>query len=82
MSILTNVKKDIMNKEKKINLKEQQTILCEVCGHHFFREVVMVKKVPKELTDTSEDTIVPFPTYCCDKCGHVNEEFIIFNNEV
>ena len=72
----------MQNKEKKINLKEQPTIVCNECGYHFFREVVLVKKVSKELTDTSEDTIVPFPTYCCDKCGSVNEEFQIFDGEI
>jgi len=40
----------------------------------------MIKKVSKFITGSSQDTIVPFPTYCCDSCGHVNEEFLVFNN--
>jgi hypothetical protein len=38
----------------------------------------MIKKVSKLLTGSGQDTIVPFPTYMCDGCGHVNEEFKIF----
>jgi hypothetical protein len=38
----------------------------------------MLKKVPKLLTGSSEDTIVPFPTYMCNSCGFVNEEFLVF----
>jgi len=41
----------------------------------FFKEVVIIKRVSKILTATPKDTDVPFPTYMCDKCGHVNNEF-------
>ena len=44
-----------------------------------FKEVVMIKKVNKLLTGSQEDTIVPFPSYRCDDCGHVNEEFKLFD---
>jgi len=62
----------------RIDLKKQETIKCEKCESKFFKEVTMIKKVPKLLTGTPEDTIVPFPTYMCDSCGFVNEEFLIF----
>lgn len=62
----------------KIDLKSQPTISCESCGEKFFREIVMIKKVSKILTGNKEDTLVPFPTYCCDKCGHVNKDFELF----
>jgi uncharacterized Zn finger protein len=63
----------------KIDLKQQPTLVCEECGGIYFKEVVMIKKVNKLLTGSSEDTIVPFPTYRCDDCGHVNEEFKLFD---
>jgi hypothetical protein len=39
----------------------------------------MLKKVPKLLTGSQEDTIVPFPTYMCNDCGNVNEDFKLFD---
>lgn len=62
----------------KIDLRQQTTIKCEKCESRFFKEVTMLKKVPKLLTGSPEDTIVPFPTYMCNECGHVNEEFELF----
>ena len=62
----------------KIDLRQQQTVKCEKCESLFFEEVTMIKKVSKLLTGSSEDTIVPFPTYRCADCHHVNEEFKIF----
>jgi predicted nucleic acid-binding Zn ribbon protein len=62
----------------KVDLREQPSVKCEKCESLFFKEVTMIKKVSKLLTGSSEDTIVPFPTYRCDDCHHVNEEFKIF----
>jgi uncharacterized Zn finger protein len=64
----------------KIDLKEQETVKCEICDGIFFKEVVIIKKVPKLLTGSSNDTLVPFPTYRCDDCGHVNNDFRLFDN--
>jgi uncharacterized Zn finger protein len=63
----------------RIDLKEQPTITCDECGSKYFKEVVLLKKVPKLLTGSQEDTIVPFPTYMCNSCGFVNEDFVLFD---
>lgn len=63
----------------KIDLREIPSIKCEECGSEFFREVVILKKVSKLLTGSSEDTLVPFPIYQCTNCRHVNEDFNPFN---
>jgi len=63
----------------KIDLREQPTIICENCQGEYFKEVVVLKKVSRLLTGSSDDTIVPFPTYMCNSCGHVNEEFRLFD---
>lgn len=63
----------------KIDLKQQPTVVCEKCGSKFFKEVTMIKKVPKLLTGSSDDTLVPFPTYMCVECSHVNQDFELFD---
>ena len=62
----------------KIDLREQPTIKCERCESKYFKEITMLKKVPKLLTGSHEDTLVPFPTYMCNECNHVNEDFELF----
>ena len=63
----------------KIDLRKQPTVTCEKCESQMFKEIVMLKKVPKLLTGSQEDTIVPFPTYACLKCEHINEDFKLFD---
>jgi predicted nucleic acid-binding Zn ribbon protein len=69
---------DLSKPKVNIDLKEQPSVVCEKCEGVYFREVTMIKKVSKLLTGSGQDTIVPFQTYMCDGCGHVNEEFKIF----
>jgi predicted nucleic acid-binding Zn ribbon protein len=69
---------DLSKPKVNIDLKEQPSVVCEKCEGVYFREVTIIKKVSKLLTGSGQDTIVPFPTYMCDGCGHVNEEFKIF----
>lgn len=65
--------------QPKIDLRKQPTIECDECKSIYFKEIVMIKKVNKLLTGTPDHTVVPFPSYRCDDCGHVNEEFKIFD---
>jgi hypothetical protein len=62
----------------KIDLKQQPTVVCDKCGSKYFKEIVLVKKVSKLLTGNSDDTLVPFPSYRCDDCGNVNDDFNLF----
>jgi hypothetical protein len=62
----------------KIDLKQQPTVECEKCQSKYFKEVVLIKQVSKLMTGSSEDTMVPFPTYMCVECGHVNKDFELF----
>jgi len=62
----------------KIDLKQQLTVECEKCQSKYFKEVVLIKQVSKLMTGSSEDTMVPFPTYMCVECGHVNKDFELF----
>ena len=63
----------------KIDLKQQETLVCKKCDNKYFKEVTLIKKVPKLLTGSSEDTIVPFPTDMCVECKHVNKDFELFD---
>lgn len=73
---------NLINTEKnlpKIDLREQPTLSCEKCGSIYFKEIVLIKKVSRIYTGSLEDTLVPFPTYRCDDCGHVNDDFKLFD---
>ena len=71
-----------MNIEKpRVDLRLCDDVLCEKCGSRYFREVVLLKRVPALMTGSPSDTNVPFSVTKCDECGHVNKGFNPFDDE-
>ena len=55
--------------------KEMKDIVCENCGSMYFRQVSAFKRVSALMSPTGKEQIVPIPTFRCDDCGYINEEF-------
>lgn len=50
-------------------------IKCENCGGRFFRQVNAFKIVSALMSSTGKEQIMPVPTFRCDDCGFINEDF-------
>ena len=50
-------------------------IACDDCGCKYFRSVNAFKRISALVSQTGKEQIVPVPTFRCDECGYVNEEF-------
>jgi len=61
--------------KKKINPSDMKPIVCKNCGGMYFRQVVAINKVSRLLTGEAQDSIIPVPTFRCDDCGYIPEEF-------
>lgn len=59
-----------------VSLKDTTPITCEECGHSVFQEGVLLRKISRFVTGTSQDALMPIPVFSCAKCGHVNTEFM------
>jgi hypothetical protein len=57
-------------------MKSATDVVCESCGCHTFKPVAMLKKISALLSPNGRETIVPIQAFACDKCSHVNEEFV------
>lgn len=64
--------------QMKLNFSLDKTtgVTCESCGNDVFQEGFLIRKASKFLTGTSQDAIIPIPTFVCTKCGHANQEFL------
>ena len=50
-------------------------ICCDQCGGRYFRQVNAFKRISALVSPTGKEQIIPVPTYRCDDCGYINEEF-------
>ena len=61
--------------EEQIDFSKTSEICCENCGGKYFRQVNAFKRVSALVSPTGKEQIVPVPSFRCDDCGHVPEEF-------
>ena len=67
-----------MNQDRvnlNISLDKTTPIVCESCNNDTFVQVLYIRKASKFLTGTSQDAVMPIPSFACAKCQHVNTEF-------
>ena len=59
----------------QIGPNDMHPIKCAECDCQYFRQVVAINKVSKFLTGSDKDTMIPAPTFRCDDCGAVPDDF-------
>jgi uncharacterized Zn finger protein len=67
-----------------ITLDKTTPVTCDECGGETFQEVVLLRKASRFVTGTSQDALIPIPSFACVKCGHLNEDLLppqLRNNE-
>ena len=64
-----------MDLNPKIKPADMKPIVCANCGGLYFRQVLALNKVSKLLTGEAQDSVIPVPTFRCDDCGYIPEEF-------
>ena len=69
-----------MNREQPgLNIDISQTTAgtCDECGNDTFIQVYKMRKLSALLSPTGKPTMIPIQVFACHKCGHINEEFQI-----
>ena len=64
-----------LNAQVNIKPEDLKDIKCENCGCQYFRQVHAFKRISALVSPTGKEQIVPVPTFRCDECGFINEEF-------
>ena len=49
--------------------------ICEACGHDIFIPAFKMRKMSALLSPTGQPTMIPMQVFACAKCGHINKEF-------
>ena len=65
-----------MNQQLRVNISQTTPFICSECNNDTFKQVFLMRKLSALLSPSGEETMIPIPTFACDKCGHINEEFI------
>ena len=59
-----------------LDLSKATPINCEACENSTFKQTLLISKLSALLSPNGQETIVPSAVFACEKCGHVNKEFV------
>ena len=59
-----------------VDLSKAKPMKCEKCENPTFKQTIMLSKLSALLSPNGLETIVPAAVFACEKCGHVNAEFV------
>ena len=62
--------------QQSIDMSKATPIKCDECENKTFKQTLLISKISALLSPNGQETIVPAAVFACEKCGHVNEEFI------
>ena len=61
---------------QNVDLSKAKTMECEECKNQTFKQTLMLHKMSALVSPNGQETIIPMQVFACEKCGHVNKEFI------
>lgn len=58
------------------DLMNAKDLKCEQCDCRVFNNVFVIKHISALLSPNGREINAPVPTFACNKCGHINKEFL------
>ena len=62
--------------QQQLDMSKATPIKCDNCGNSTFKQTLIISKLSALLSPNGQETIIPSAVFACEKCGHVNEEFL------
>ena len=59
-----------------LDISKASQIRCEKCENATFKQTLMLHKFSALMSPSGQETILPAGVFACEKCGHVNDEFV------
>lgn len=64
------------NQNININTNTIETVKCLNCGHKFFTQLYIMKKVSALQSPTGQEMFIPFPVFACLECGNLFDKIV------
>ena len=62
--------------QQSIDMSKATPIKCDNCGNSTFKQTLIISKLSALLSPNGQETIIPSAVFACEKCGHVNQQFV------
>ena len=62
--------------QMNIDISQTSEMKCDKCENLTFKQTIMLRKMSAIVSPNGQETIIPMAVFACEKCNHVNDEFI------
>ena len=62
--------------QQSLDMSKATSIKCEKCEGSTFKQTLLISKMSALVSPNGQETIIPTAVFACEKCGHVNEDFV------
>jgi len=62
--------------QQSIDMSKATPVKCNSCENSTFKQTLIISKLSALLSPNGQETIVPSAVFACEKCGHVNQQFV------
>ena len=73
---MTMKPKQPLPQQVNVDISQADDVKCSECGHDVFIPVFLIKKISAIMSPNGQEVIAPMQVFGCNKCGHVNTEFM------
>jgi len=68
--------KDQQKQPPKVSVKQSKSVECKECQHDIYLNAVHLRKIPKVITATPQDVLIPVEVFLCAQCGTLNTDLL------
>ena len=62
--------------QQTIDMSQTTSVKCEKCENSTFKQTLLIRKLSALVSPSGQETVIPVAVFTCEKCGHVNSEFV------
>ena len=68
--------KPIKTPQKKLNIKDTESLICDDCGNYLFIQSYFIRRVSPLMSPTGQEALIPIEVFSCGNCGKVPDNMM------
>tara|TARA_A100001011_G_scaffold339631_1_gene371180 strand:+ start:1191 stop:1430 length:240 start_codon:yes stop_codon:yes gene_type:complete len=72
----TKPMKPIKTPQKKLNIKDTESLTCDDCGNYLFIQSYFIRRVSPIVSPTGQEALIPIEVFSCGNCGKVPDNMM------
>ena len=64
-----------------VDISQTTPVKCDKCENQTFKNTLILRKLSALVSPNGQEQYIPVAVFACEKCGHVNSEFVDMETE-